>query len=304
MTEPSLVIRPEPAHVNVFHDLTEIWKYRRLVKALVYREIRVRYRGSSFGLIWSLTSPLLQILVTTIAVGFFLGTGPHNLSEFIMCAFLPWTYFQTVLLDACATVYTYQGIIKKAYFPREIPVIAACCSNAMQLLSSLVIFVLYRWGIVFALHGWPGWPPIEVLWLPVILVLTFLFTLAAALIVTAYSFFYEDVKVLLNFGLSAVYYLIPIIYFAENIFYSPRVPAHLRSICYHLYLLNPLAWLITAYKQIFFGVVVISPPLMPVVYSARFDWRYLVISTISICTLLYLGMYNFCRLKWKFTERP
>ena len=305
MTEPSVVIRPEDARVNIVADFRELWQYRALVKALVYRDIRVRYRGSGFGLVWSLVNPLLQILVATIAVGYFLGAGPSNLSEFLMCAYLPWTYFQTVLLDACATVYTYQAIIKKAYFPREVPVVTICCSNGIQLLSSIAIFIVYRWGFVALVHGWPGWPPIQILWLPVIMVLTFVLTLGVALFVTAYSFFYEDVRVLLSVVLNALYYILPIIYFSENIFYTGRVRSEsMRNLLYHAYLFNPLAWLVTAYKQIFFGVVKISAPDAPVVFSAPFDVRLLLLSTVTIFLILMLGQYNFSRLKWKFTERP
>jgi ABC-type polysaccharide/polyol phosphate export permease len=305
MTEQSLVIRPESEHLDLIRDLKELWRYRQLVSALVVRDIRIRYRGSSFGFVWSLINPLLQILVTTVAVSYFLGAGPRNLSVYLMCAFIPWNYFQNVLLDVSALSLSYQLIMKKVYFPREIPVITACCSNAVQLLATTVIFIIYRWGIVGVLHGWPGWPPIQVLWLPIIMVLTFLFTLGVALIVTAYGFFYEDVRVLLILGLNGLYYLLPIIYFAENIFYSGRLSTTpFRSFLYHIYLLNPLAWLITAFKQVFFGVVVISAPGAPVTLSAPFDMRYFAASIVTTLVLLLLGYTIYSRLKWKFSERP
>jgi ABC-type polysaccharide/polyol phosphate export permease len=304
MTEPSIVIRPESLRVNVLDDFTELWKYRRLIKALVMRDIRVRYRNSSFGLIWSLFTPLLQVMVTTIAFGYFLGAGPHNLSEFIMCALLPWTYFQTVLLDSCSTVFTYSGIMKKAYFPREVPVVTICCSNAVQFLCSMAIFIIYRWGIVGLLHGSPGWPPVQILWLPVILLLTFMVTLGAALFVTAYSFFFEDVRVLLISGLAALYFLVPINYFAENVLSSQRLHSvDQRLFLYHLFQYNPLSWLITAYKQIFFGVVVISPSGAPAVLSQPFDPWLLGLCVVSVSCILMIGQIHFSRLKWKFTER-
>jgi lipopolysaccharide transport system permease protein len=305
MTQKSLIIRPEAQHLDLFYDLKELWSYRKLVGSLVYRDIRIRYRGSSFGLIWSLINPLLQIVVTTIAVGYFLGAGPRNLSVYLMCAFLPWSYFQTVLLDVSAIVNNYHSIMKKVYFPREIPVITACCSNAIQFLATTLMFIIYRWGIMAALHGWPGWPPIEVLWLPVLFLLTFLFTLAVSLIVTAYSFFYEDVRVLLILALNAFYYVLPIIYFAENIFYSGRLHVTtMRSNLYHLYLLNPMAWIVTAFKQIFFGIVIISPPGAPVLHDSPFDIRYLGITSVSTLVLLFAGYVVYGRLKWKFSERP
>jgi ABC-type polysaccharide/polyol phosphate export permease len=306
MTEPSVVIRPQSSRVNILNDFAQIWKYRRLIKALVQRDIRVRYRNSSFGLIVSLLTPLLQVMVTTVAFGYFLGAGPSNLSVFIMCALLPWTYFQTVLLDSCATVYTYQGIMKKAYFPREVPVITACLSNGVQLMCSTAIFIAYRWGIVGLLHGWrdfPGLPPAEILWLPVIYLLTFLLTLGVALFVTAYSFFYEDVRVMLIGGLAALYFLLPINYFAENVLRAPGHTSALRVFLFHFYQCNPLSWLITAFKQVFMGVMVISAKDKPVVLSQPFDVHYLLLTIVTVTAILLIGQYNFSRMKWKFTER-
>ncbi len=78
--------------------------------------------------------------------------------------------------------------------------------------------------------------------------------------------FYEDVKFILNIVMGFLFYLLPIIYFAENIFFSSRIPPALRWWAYHLYLANPLAWIITAFKQIFFGVQNIAnvnaPPVL------------------------------------------
>ena len=82
----------------------------------------------------------------------------------------------------------------------------------------------------------------------------FLLTLGAAFFVATANVFYEDVKFILNIVLGFLFYLLPIIYFAENIFFSSRIPPSLRWSVYHLYLANPLAWIITAFKQIFFGV--------------------------------------------------
>jgi lipopolysaccharide transport system permease protein len=301
MSEKTLQVLPESQHVDILRDLKELWQYRQLIRALVVRDIRIRYRGSSFGLVWSLINPLLQVLVTTVALSYFLGAGPPNLSAYLMCAFLPWTYFQTVLMDVSAIVYNYSGIMKKVYFPREIPVITVCCSNAVQLMAATVVFIVYRWGVIGVLHGWPGWPPIEVLWLPVLMVLVFMLTLGVAFVVSAYSFFYEDVRVLLIVALNGCLYLLPVIYFAENILYSTRLASsHFRRILYDLYLLNPLAWIITAYKQIFFGVI----PLNGGELTRHFDLRYLCLSTLTSLAVLCAGYYLYGTLKWKFTERP
>jgi ABC-type polysaccharide/polyol phosphate export permease len=196
--------------------------------------------------------------------------------------------------------------MKKAYFPREVPVITACFSNGIQLLCSTAIFIIYRWGIVGLLHGWhswPGWPPIQILWLPVIFLLTFVLTLGCALFVTAYSFFYEDVRVLLISSLAALYFLLPINYFAENVLRPNGHSGALRLFIYNVYMCNPLSWIITAFKQVFMGVMVISPPHKPIVQSMPFNVHFLWLACGGAIVILLIGQYNFSKLKWKFTER-
>jgi len=100
-------------------------------------------------------------------------------------------------------------------------------------------------------------------------------------------------------------YLLPILYFAENIAQSSRIhSAALRWWAYHLYLCNPLAWLITAYKQVFFNPAVISNRGQPTLMSAPFDWRYLVITAVTCTVVCLWGYQYFNARKWRFTERP
>ncbi|MDQ2800826.1 MAG: ABC transporter permease, partial [Armatimonadota bacterium] len=273
----------------------------------VERDLRVRYKNSVLGIAWTMVNPLVQVFVLTVAISFILGAGPRNLSAFIFCATIPWTFFQTAILDSSTSVLAKLGLLKKVYFPREIPLIAAVCQNFVQFLISLGVFMVYRWGLTPLLNGGNVAPPREILWLPVVIVLLFLLTLGAAFFVATVNVFYEDVKFILTITMGFLFYLLPIIYFAENINYAPRLHnAQVRWWAYHLYLANPLAWIVTAFKQMFFNVQDISNSNAPFphVHSAPFDWRYLLITAI-ISVAVCLGGYSFFnRHKWRFTERP
>ena len=76
----SVVIRARRGGLSVLDEARELWQYRYLIKVLVQRELRVRYKNSVLGIGWSLTGPLLQVFILTVAVGFILGAGPSNLS--------------------------------------------------------------------------------------------------------------------------------------------------------------------------------------------------------------------------------
>lgn len=305
----TVVIEARTANPGLRAEIAELWRYRHLVRTLVERDLRVRYKNSVLGIAWTMVSPLIQVLVLTIAIGYILGSGPKNLSAYIFCATIPWTFFQTAILDASTSVLAKLGLLKKVYFPREIPLIATVCQNFVQFSISLGIFMVYRWVLTPLLHGGNVAPPWVILWLPVLVADLFLLTLGTAFFVATANVFYEDVKFIITLTMSFLFYLMPIIYFAENVFYSPRLARllgpHLQWWAYHLYLANPLTWLVTAFKQIFFGVADISnvnAPL-PHMHSAPFDWRYLLLATASSVIVCLWGYSFFNSHKWRFTER-
>ena len=303
---PTVIIQARTRRPSVLTELRELWQFRHLVRILVERDLRVRYKNSVLGVAWTLVSPLVQVLVLTIAIGYILGSGPKNLSAYIFCATIPWTFFQTAVVDSSTSVLAKLGLIKKVYFPREISLIASVCQNFVQFLITLSIFMVYRWVLTPLLfHGGGVLPPLVILWLPLLIADLFLLTLGVSFFVATANVFYEDVKFILTLTMGFVFYLMPIIYFAENVFYSTRIPRHLQFWAYHLYLANPLAWLVTAFKQVFFGRSVISNANAPyVIYSAPFDWRYLALATVTSVLICLWGYSFFNSYKWKFTERP
>ena len=306
-----IVIRARPGSLGLVEEARELWRYKHLVRTLVERDLRVRYKNSVLGIAWTMVNPLVQVFVLTIAIGFILGAGPHNLSAYIFCATIPWTFFQTAILDSSTSVLAKLGLLKKVYFPREIPLIATVCQNFVQFLISLGVFIVYRFVLTPLLHGGNVTPPLVLLWLPAVIVILFLLTLGTAFFVATVNVFYEDVKFILTLTMGFLFYLLPIIYFAENVNFAARIPGYvvfhrpLAWWAYHLYLANPMAWIITAFKQMFFGIAVISNTNAPVsIYSAPFDWRYLLVTAVTSVAVCLGGYAFFNSRKWKFTERP
>ena len=305
----ALVIRARPGSLGLAGEARELWRYRHLVRTLVERDLRVRYKNSVLGVAWTMVNPLVQVFVLTIAISYILGAGPKNLSAFIFCASVPWTFFQTAVLDSSTSVLAKLGLLKKVYFPREIPLIATVCQNFVQFLVSLGVFVLYRFVLTPLLHGGNVAPPLALLWLPVVVAILFLLTLGTAFFVATLNVFYEDVKFILNLTMGFLFYLMPIIYFAENIVLSARIPTlfffhqSLAWWVYHTYLINPLAWIITAFKQMFFGIQIITKPGDKAFPSAPFDWHYLLITAATSTAICLSGYAFFNSRKWKFTER-
>ena len=306
----SVVITARSGSPGLLAEARELWRYRHLVRTLVERDLRVRYKNSVIGIAWTMVNPLIQVLVLTIAIGYILNSGPKNLSAYIFCATVPWTFFQTAIADSSTSVLAKLGLLKKVYFPREIPLIATVCQSFVQFGISLGVFMVYRWVLTPLLHGGSVAPPPQILLLPWLVVLLFALTLGVAFFVATANVFYEDVKFILNLVMGFLFYLLPIIYFAENVFFSRRIPDRsflghtLAWWLYHLYLLNPLAWIITAFKQVFFGITAISNAGDPAVLSAPFDWRFLLLTTVTSFGVCLAGYRFFNAHKWRFTERP
>ncbi|MDQ2799170.1 MAG: ABC transporter permease [Armatimonadota bacterium] len=306
---PSIVIAPSLGRRSLSAEARELWQFRALIPVLVRRELRVRYRNSALGIGWSLVNPLVQVFVLTLFVGYILSAGPSNLSAYILCAYLPWTFFQTGVLDASVSVAAQANLLKKVYFPREIFVIAAVCANFIHFLMALCVFVVYRWGFLTLTVGWPGAPPLAIFWLPAVVAVEFLLILGVSFFSCAWRVFYEDVQFVITMLMNVLFYLTPVAYFAENVFYSPRLHEHLGQKgvwwLYHLYLANPLAWIVTAFKQMFFPPQIISNrAVVPVVQSAAFDPRYFLIALAMSLAFCLLGYQYFNARKWKFAERP
>lgn len=303
--DSTLILPARRAISTLAEDLRELWRYRRLIVTLASRQLRLRYKNSAIGVAWSLIIPLVQAFAMTFAIGFILGSGPRNLGSYILCAYLPWTFFQSAVLDGSSSVLTYQDLLKKVYMPREVMPISSVLANLVHFAMALVVFLLFRYGLETLVFRWPGWPPPAILWFPVVMAILVALTLGITFFLCAWTTFYEDVKYLVSTGMGLIFYLLPIIYFAENIYYASRIPAHWRSVIYHAYLLNPMAWLVTAFKQMFFSPTVISSRgAKTALISAPFDWRYCAITGVVSLIILAAGYVHFNDMKWKFTERP
>lgn len=305
------VIRPRAsALTNIRSDISELLTYRHLLRRMFIRAWLARYRSSPSAVVISMIAPLLQVLVMTFAVEFILAAGPKNLSVYILCATIPYGFFQASIMSSFSGIDAMQPMVKRVYFPREVFVITDVTINFVQMLFALGVFLVYRYGVMTLISGWPGLPPNEILLLPALLVLTYLLTLGVALFTSAVFFYFEDVRFMVNILLSLMFYLMPILYFAENIFYSAKLPSirfgshTLKWWIYHLYLANPMAWIVTAFKQIFFGRQIISQRGHQAILSAPFDYRYFAITTVTTLIIFVGGYLFFNQMKWKFAERP
>ena len=221
-------------------NLRQLFKYRALISSLVARELKARYRGSALGFVWSFVNPLLLLLIYTFVFTVVLPAAhPPELQPFalfLFCGILPWTWFSSSLLELSNVLIAGGNLIKKVMFPAEVlPIVTVLAGLAHFCLGLpiLVAFLIY--------YRVPVWPT-DLLWFPLIVLIQLVLTTGLALLVSAVTVHFRDVRDLLANLLTLWFFATPIIYPIT------QAPERVRR----LLNLNPFTHLAIAYQEVLF----------------------------------------------------
>jgi lipopolysaccharide transport system permease protein len=279
----------------VLEELSKLWKFRELLKEMVRRELKARYRNSVLGFLWSLLNPLATVMVLSLVFSFTQPNAIGSYSAYVLAAYLPYLFFQSAVLDATSSVLNGMAMIKKVYFPREILPLASVISNFIHFGFAMIVFFLY---LLVAYIRFPGVNPFQAttIYLPALVCINFILALGAGFLFAALNTFYEDVKYIVNVALSLLFFASPIMYFVEQLAGRGRVYTIFNAI-------NPIGVLSNAYRKI-----LLAPQAVP---DGRghylwipLDWRFVGLSAGEATLLLIVGYTYFNRVKWRFVERP
>ena len=272
-------------------EFAELICYRELLLNLVIRDLKVRYKNSVLGFFWSLANPLVQVATITIVFKYILAFKIPNYSAYLLCAFLPWTFFQMSVLDAAQSVLFHGDLVKKTYFPREILPASIVLSNLVHFILALGVFFIY-----LLILG----TPIKITWLllPVVILIQLLLNMGVAFFVSCLNVFYEDIKYLMTVVLSLLFYLLPVVYLVEQVVSSERIPEAYRPILLKLYYINPLSMLITAYRKLLLPAFNAGP-----VHDIPLSCGYLALAGVTSLLIFLAGYAFFNSRKWHFAER-
>jgi lipopolysaccharide transport system permease protein len=289
-------------------DLREVWKYRELLVLLIQRDLKVRYKNSLLGFGWSFVNPLLQVLTITLVLQFLVGMRTNSYHAYVLCGMLPWMFFSTALMDACASLLSCYNLIRRTYFPREIIQLATIAANGIHLLMAILVFLLYMTlnPLFWTLAGHtPSWP-IQATFLltPIPLVGVVLLTTGLAFFLSVWTLYFEDVRFITDSALKIAYWLVPVVYFADLIPF--RVPGQQGQLLYTLYMLNPLACFIAVFRKL------TLPPTNIRMGEAEMrtagmlpqDWGFLALAMATSSLVFVLGLRFYAARKWKLAERP
>lgn len=261
----------------MLRNLARLGRYRGLIQSLVARELKARYRGSVLGFFWSFFNPLLLLLVYTFVFNHVLEqrneyAQPYAL--FLFCGLLPWTWFSTSLNESAGVLISGGNLIKKVLFPAEILPIVNVLANMVHFLLGLPILALFM--------IWSGKPlhPTQLAWFPVVLLVQLVLTLGFALIISALTVHFRDIRDILSNLLTVWFFVTPIIYPWQE------APASIKP-----YLnLNPFMHLAVSYQEILF-------------FEGPFGHLRLLLLLGVISVVFFLaGYFLFDRLRDTFAE--
>lgn len=199
------VIRADDRALNLAGNLSGTLPYWPLVQNLVAKQLKLKYRGSALGFVWSLLNPLTMVLVYTIVFRYVMRVPVENYALFLVAGVIHWEFFSAATSSATGAIIENRELIRKVHFPRIILPAALVVFDLIQLLLAFVAFML----IYFAFGGSPWWGQ---LLYPVALVLQFVFVLGIAVLISAATVFLRDLQHLVQIALRLMFWLTPIIY--------------------------------------------------------------------------------------------
>lgn len=213
-----------------------LFRYRELVRHLVAKDLKLKYRRSVLGFLWSLLNPLIMVGIYTIAFDYIMHMAVPGFVFYLLLGMLAWTFFSNSLMMATGAVVDNWGLVKSVYFPRAILPVATVLFNFAQYVLTAVVFL----PLMLIVYHVPLSAPM--LAYPVFLVLQLLFTIGLALLIATATTFFLDLRHFLEIALQALIWLTPIIYLFDS------VPEALRP----WLRFSPMSPFILAYHEIFF----------------------------------------------------
>jgi ABC-2 type transport system permease protein len=208
-----------------------------LVYMLVQRDLRVRYRGSFFGYLWSMMNPLLYMTILTFVFAHFMRFQIEHYASFVLTGILVWNLFQQSMVTGVHSIVNNGALMRKVKVPNSIFPAASVCSTMVNFVLALGPFVVVSLVTGHQLTPW-------ILCLPVMLIPYIAFVFGLVLIVSSLNVYFRDIGHVMEPVLMIAFYATPVIYPEDKL---PE-PYH------QLLMLNPLAHYLREFRRVlFFG---------------------------------------------------
>lgn len=257
---------------SVYAIPASLARLRDLAMELIARDLKLRYKRSLLGILWSLVTPLSLLLVLNFVFTAVLPLGIPDYGSFLFVGILVWSWFNNSLDQATGAIVDNRELVRQPGFPVAILPVVTVAANVIHFVLALPVLAVFLW-----IGGWVPGP--SLLLLPVLIGIQFVLTLSIAYFVAALHVTFRDTKHLLGVVLTLGFYATPVFYSQE------QVPVRLRTV----YGLNPMASLIESYRQV-------------LLHGAWPDGSGLAAVAVASLLLLALGYRLFARTSYRFVD--
>ena len=256
------------AAASTVDSVRDVLAQRGLLRLLVRREIKARYKDSALGLVWTLIRPLVMLVVYAVAVGKFLEASKSipGYPVYIFAGLTAWGLFNDLVISGTSSVVANGGLVKKVYFPREIFPLATAGSALFNFAVQLVILVLAMLVVGVPSAG-------NLLYFPLSFAIVYL----------------RDVQYLVEVALMVLFWASPIVYDWTKV--ADNAPGWLTE----FYLANPVTLAILGFQRAFWAKGAGLP--LPTDFTLR-----LWICLGASIGLLWIGQRVFARLQGNFAQ--
>src|SRR4030095_14052881 len=251
--------------------MSSLLRYRELIRNLVFKDLKLKYRDSTFGFLWSLVNPVLVISVYSFVFGHLIQVGVERFPYFLMIGILAWNFFAQSLMMSTGAILDNGNLIRKVALPMEVFPVATVFFNLAQYLLALIVF--FPMALLFfkvsVAWSWLAFVPV--------LVLHILFTVGMCFIFSTATVFYRDIRHFTEILLMLLFWLTPIIYDIQTVSDS------LKTVLY----MNPLSYFILAYQDVLYRNAFLSLDRLMVLFLLTF-----------LSLVLGYSLFVFCKVRF------
>lgn len=245
-------------------------RFRPLLVELVARDIKIKYRRSVLGVLWTLLNPLFMMIILSVVFSNLFKFDVENFSLYLLSGQVVFNFYSDATNSSMNAIIGSAGLIKKIYVPKYLFVLSRVLSSIINVLASFSALIL----VMLALRVELEWPILFV-WYPMITLM--IFSLGVGLFLAATTVKFRDIQHLYSVFITALTYLTPVIY--------PM--SILPGWLYKIVSLNP----ITNYLQMFRGCMINN--MFPTLSQ-------MILAMMEAIVMLALGLYVFYKNQDEF----
>ena len=259
-----------------------LFQHRDLVRMLVARNLKIRYKGSALGFLWSLLTPLSMIAIYAVFAGVLgmrrqlLGLSGNTFAylPFLVSGIVAWQFTAGVLGDSLYTIVGNANLVKKVFFPRVILPVSTVLANSINFLLTFAVLLVYLVAAgALRLSA-------ATLWLVPALALQLALCLGIAMLVSTLHVFFRDTEHIVGLLMLAWFFMTPVMYEASLQTTALARFTWFPESLHGLVFLNPMTGILALYRRALMGMDLVPPGIAP---------AWLLLTVAMIAALLLLG---------------